>query len=205
MTVIATLEFDDPGLAGSGPGDPDGRGCGLGAGIHHSHHLDRGHQLGDELGQLDLLCGRNSKGGPFTGCFLDRSHDRRLGMTQDQRPPRGDEIDQGLSVDRGDVGARGRGNEGRSASDGFEGANRRVDSSRHHLDCPLKPGDRSGHLGRDGAQNSDRARAARVAKYVRVIEAPARAMEVRDSSITSSPSIHPFCAAASTIENSPDT
>jgi len=47
--------------------------------------------------------------------------------------------------------------------------------------------------------------AARGAKYVRMPSAPARLKASRLSSMARSPSIQPFCAAASIIEYSPDT
>src|SRR5262249_28081701 len=47
--------------------------------------------------------------------------------------------------------------------------------------------------------------AASFAWYVRLRSAPARRIEVRISSVTRLPSIHPFCAAAFTMAYSPET
>ena len=167
MTVVAACELDDARPGGCCPGDSHrGGGC-FGARVHHSNHVDRRHERHDEFGQLHLLGRWHAVGSASAGRLLDGGDDIGVGVTKDDGSPRGDEIDEVVAVDGGEVGAGGRCHERWGAAYSVKRPDRRVDASRHHFDGTAEPafGYRPLVVKQWGdAHSSSRARAARVAK-----------------------------------------
>ncbi len=54
VAVVVAVELEDGFTARVATGDPDGAHRRLGAGVGHPDHLHRGHDVADELGELDL-------------------------------------------------------------------------------------------------------------------------------------------------------
>ena len=136
MAVIAALEFDDfvtPGRRARYAHHTHG---GLGAGADESHALERRHQASDALAEFDF---------EHVWCSVARSKLRSLGerpdqtarrVPVDQRTPRHHVVDERVSVDIFEVGARSTTNEERRSADGLEGSDRAVHAARENAKRP---------------------------------------------------------------------
>ena len=141
VAVVAAGELHHHVAAGEAAGQPDRRHGRLGAGGHEPDPLHRraGHHL---LGELDLGLRRGAvrraaghRGG-HGGLHLG------VGVAQQHRPPRADQVDVLVAVDVGQPGAlRGPDEPGRAA-DGVERADRRVHPAGRDPPGPLEQGAR---------------------------------------------------------------
>ena len=107
MAVVAAGELHDHVAAGEAAGQPDRRHRRLGAGGDEPDPLDR-RPRHDLLGQLDL--------GPRSGVPYDvprataawtAACDLGVGVAEQHRPPRADQVDVLVAVDVGEPGAPG--------------------------------------------------------------------------------------------------
>ena len=107
MAVVAAGELHDDVAAGEAAGQPDRRHRRLGAGGDEADPLDR-RTRDDLLGELDLGLGR----GAVRRAAGDRGRDRRLhlgvGVAEQHRAPRADQVDVLVAVDVGQPGAAAR-------------------------------------------------------------------------------------------------
>src|SRR5207249_8448167 len=92
VSVIATRELEDRLTAGDGACQAERAHRRLGSRVHQANLLDRGEGVDENPGQLDLAGRRGAEAGPRLRPLPDgRAHARR-GMSQDERPPRPEEI-----------------------------------------------------------------------------------------------------------------
>ena len=132
VAVVAAGELHDLGAAGEAAGEPD-RGHGrLGTAGHQPHlldGLDPGHDL---LGERDLALAGRTEGGAAGDGGLHGRDDARVGVPEDHRPPRADEVDILAPVGIGEVRTgTGHHEPGRTAH-GAEGAHGRVHAAGRH-------------------------------------------------------------------------
>ena len=127
MAVVAAGELEHAVARRECAGKPHCAHRRLGAGRHEPHLLDRRHG-GDDLGrELDLGLGRRTErraelGGGANG--VDRG---RVGVAEEQRPPRHDPVDVAVAVDVLEVGALAAPDEERLVdADAAHRADRRV-------------------------------------------------------------------------------
>ncbi len=138
MTVVAALELEDQIAAGEAAGEADGGHGGLGAAIDEADHLDGRHEGDDLFGQLDLFRGWRAVVCPFADGTFDGLGHVRVGMTQDQRPPRQHVVYVLVAVHIAQARAGAARREERLGTDGAEGADRRVHSARRYSAGPAK-------------------------------------------------------------------
>src|SRR4029077_13818482 len=78
----------------------------LRAGAREAQAFDRWDASPDLLGELDLDLGRGGERGAATDLLLDRRHDRRVGVAEDQRGVVAEEVAVGVAVHVGDAQPR---------------------------------------------------------------------------------------------------
>lgn len=106
VAVVAPGELDHLGAAGEAPGEPD-RGHGrLGPGGDEADLLDRLDPGDDLLGERHLALTGRPEGGAAGHGLLDGGDDLGVGMAEDHRPPRADEVDVLPAVGVGEVRTR---------------------------------------------------------------------------------------------------
>ena len=133
VAVVAAFKFHDqiaPGVAARQTQRAHRR---LRAGGDHAHHLHRWDQLADQRRHLSFQLRRHAKGRAVFKSLLDRSHNRWMAVSQDQRTPGADHIHIGLTVDVDDVGTFAVLHEDRCLADSLEGAHWAVDAARDDL------------------------------------------------------------------------
>ncbi len=135
VAVVAPGELHDQVASGEAAGQPDGRHRRLGAGGHQAHLIDRraGHDL---LAELDLRQGRRAERRTARDRLGHGFDDRWMGVPQDQRSPRGHQVDVLVAVGVIQVGAGAAGHEARGATDSPEGAHGAVDPAGRHQAGP---------------------------------------------------------------------
>src|SRR5262249_21581343 len=94
-----------------------------------AHHLDGGHGVDDELGELRLGLGGGAEGHAAAHRLLDGADDARVGVAEDQRPPRADVVEVLVAVEVVEVRPVAAGDEQRLAADGAERAGGAVDAA----------------------------------------------------------------------------
>ena len=133
VAVVGAGELDQRLAPRGGARQPDRAHRGLGARRGHAQHVDAGHPLGDQLGQLHLAGGRGAVGRAQAGGLGHRRDHVRVRVPEDQRAPGADVVHVDVAVDVGDLGAVGALDEDRIAPDRAHRAHRRVDPSREEL------------------------------------------------------------------------
>src|SRR5918994_545129 len=133
-----------PGLSGRpsvATPEPAGAHRRLRPGVGHPHHLDGGHRLAHELGQLYLELGRGAEGSPFAGrVFYGRDHGG-MGVSEDERTVAHHVVHVRVAVHIEDARALAAFHEKRVAPDRPERPHRAVHATRHAAHSPLhKPG-----------------------------------------------------------------
>ncbi len=108
---------------GEAAGQPDRRHRRLGARRHEPDPLD-GRAGDDLLGELDLGLGRSTVRRAAGDRRVDGGQHLGVGVTEQHRPPRADQVDVLVAVDVGQPGARGRADEPGRAADRVERADR---------------------------------------------------------------------------------
>jgi hypothetical protein len=135
VAVVATGELDHELAPGEPAGEANRRHGRLGARRDEAHLVDR--RAGDDLlGELDL--GR--RGRPERRAVGDRALDRVdhlwVGMAEDHRAPRADQVDVLVAVDVVEVRPGRASHEARRAADRPECPHRTVDASRGDVERP---------------------------------------------------------------------
>jgi hypothetical protein len=130
MSVVATSELDDLAATGEAARQPDGRHRGFGPGVDQPHLLDGIDPVDDLRGERNLpFRGRAERGALPYGCLDGHDH-VGMGVPEDHRPPRADQVDVAAPVGIGEVGAGAARHEPRCAPHPAEGAYGRVDPTR---------------------------------------------------------------------------
>jgi hypothetical protein len=93
VAVVAALELHDGVAPGEAAGNAESGHRGLGAARDGAEHLDGRVEARDLLGEADLELRRSAEGGAVDGCGGDGANDVRVGVTEDERPPRADVVD----------------------------------------------------------------------------------------------------------------
>ena len=138
VPVVAAGELHDLAAAGEPARQPDRRHRGLGAAGHQPHLLDRVDPGDDLLGERDLALGRRPVRRAAPGRGADRFDHVRVGMAEEQRPPRADQVDVATAVGVGQLGAAALDHEAGGAADGAERPDRGVDAARGDGECALE-------------------------------------------------------------------
>ena len=98
MAVITTFELDDLVTAGKTARQTDSAHGRFGTGVHHTHHVHRWHQLGDQLRHFDFHLGWRAEAQAALSGFNHRVADRRVVVPQYHRAPGADVIDIGFTI-----------------------------------------------------------------------------------------------------------
>ena len=209
MTVVVAPELDDLILPGDAPGQSDRRHAGLGPAGYETHLFDGGVALADEFCEFGLPGRRCAEGQTVPDRVPDGGQDARVAVAEQVRPPGHDVVDVPVAVGVIDLAAFAPGDEQRVHADGAKSADRRVDPAGNILLSLLEEGVfllfRHVHPPWSLRAYSLSQRATSSAWYVMMRSAPARFMDVRFSRTMRRSSIHPFSAAAFTMEYSPET
>ena len=182
MAVVAAGELEDPVAARRGAGEPDRAHRRLGPGGHEPDELDGRHRVDDLLRQLDLRLRRGAEGRTAGSGSLDRRERLRIRVTEDERAPRHDPVDVAAAVHVLDARTGAAAHEdGLVEADGAHRPHRRVDAAGDHaLGTPLEL--------RALLQSH---RASSFVQYEKTRSAPARLIDVSDSSAASRSSRYP--------------
>ena len=132
MAVIAAIELEENVAARRAPRHADGAHRRLGARADEAHHLHRRIRGRDHLGQVHLARRGRAVAGAAGHRRRHRLHDGPRGVTEDQRPPRADEVEIAPAVDVGEARALRAGHEERLAPDPAECADGTVDAAGDH-------------------------------------------------------------------------
>ncbi len=124
VAVVAAFEFDDFVPFGVGARQPQRGHGGFGAAVDEAHHLDVGHEVAHQFGQFDLQRRGRAVRGAQRGGLAQRFNHGRVGMAEDERPPREDVVHEAVAVHVVEVGPFAAGDEERLAAHGAEGAHR---------------------------------------------------------------------------------
>ena len=124
VAVVVAGELHQPGSPGEAPSRADGAHGGLGPAGDEAHLIDRGHPLGDQLGQSNL-----TRGGRTEGRAIGRGHAHgidhpRVGVAQQDGAVGLDQIDVATTLDVPQVRPFGVGHEVGLTTDRAEGAYR---------------------------------------------------------------------------------
>ena len=98
MAVVAAGELHDEVATGRRARDADRAHHRLGAGRHEAHLLETRIGAGDALRQLDFALAGRAVSGAGAARLADRGDDGRMGVTQDQRTPGADEVEEAPAV-----------------------------------------------------------------------------------------------------------
>ncbi len=132
MSVVATVELQDPVASGRGARKADrGHRC-FGAAGNQPDQLDAGERVDDPFRELDLALGRRPEGRALGRRRACRPDDLRMRVPEEQRTPRADEVDVPVPVDVDDVGTLATIEEARRASDRPERPDGGVDAAGDH-------------------------------------------------------------------------
>ena len=145
VAVVAALKLDDLVPAGGPPGQTDGGHHRLGARVDHAHHLDVGHQVDHQLGDLHLPAGGSAEGQAVLDGLLHRLPDHRVVMAQDHGTPGAHIVNILPAVLVPDEGAVGPGDEAGGHAHRPVGPHRGVDSAGQDLHGLLKQFFRASH------------------------------------------------------------
>ena len=150
VAVVAAGELHDDRASGRPARQAKGGHRRLGAGGDEADLLDRLDASDDLLGEGHLVFARGAEGEAVCRGGPDGLEHLGVGVTEDHRPPRADEVDVAVAVDVGEPGALGAGDEARDAAHTTEGPHRRVDPTGDHLASAVEEGLRSGGGERHG-------------------------------------------------------
>ena len=145
VTVVTALKLDDLVPAGGATGQTDGGHHRLCARVDHTHHLDVGHQVDHQLGDLHLPAGGSAEGQAVFDGLLHRLPDDGMVVAQDHGAPGAHVVDILPAVLVPDEGAVGPGNEAGSHTHRTVGPHRGVDPAGQYLDGLLKQFFRASH------------------------------------------------------------
>ena len=98
MAVVAALKLDQLFAAGVGAHQPQHGHAGLGAAVHKAHHLNAGHGIDHQLGQLVFQGAGGAKAGALGQGLVQGLDHLRVGVAADGRPPAADVIDVAVAV-----------------------------------------------------------------------------------------------------------
>lgn len=139
VTVVAAGEFEDGGASGVAAGEADGAHGGFGAGVDESDFFDGG-AVDNGGGQEGFGLGGGTEAQAAGGGVADGVDDGGVGVAVEHGAPGADEVDVGVAVDVGEVGALAAGEEHGGAANRAEGADGGVDAT----------GDQAAGLGEKG-------------------------------------------------------
>ena len=130
VPVVAAGELDDAVAAGEGTGEPDRAHRSLGPGRDQAHPLHGGNRLDDLLGQEHLPLGRSPERGAVPRRVDNRLDRLRVGVAEDQGPPREHPVEIAVAVLVLEVRALGATDEeGLVQADRLHRAHRGVDAA----------------------------------------------------------------------------
>ena len=132
MAVIAAFELHDPIASSRGARDAHRGHRGFGPARNEPDEVDPRERVHDPPRELDLAFGGRSEGRALGRCRTCRRDDLGVGVAEQQRPPRADEVDVPAPVDVDHVRAFATVEEPRGAPDRAERPNGRVDATRDH-------------------------------------------------------------------------
>ena len=132
VSVVATVELQDPVASGRGPRQAHRGHRGLRPARDQPDQLDPRDRVDDALRELDLPFGRCAERRALGRRRARRADDLGVGMAEEQSPPRADEVDVPVPVDVDDVRTLTAGDESRGAADGAERPDGRVDAAGDH-------------------------------------------------------------------------
>ena len=129
VAVIAAFELDQDVATGKPARQADGAHRRLGTGRHQPHHVQRGHQFAQQIGNIDFALGGRAKGQTIDHGFLYRFDHFRVRMTKNHRPPRADVIGIPPAVGILYLATDALLEKQRRATDRPKGAHRRIDAA----------------------------------------------------------------------------
>ena len=133
VAVVAAGELDHHRPPGEPAGQAQRAHRRLGAGAHQPHLLDRLHARHDLLGEGNLGLGRRAEAEPTGGRLANRRDDAGMGVPEDHRPPRPDQVDVAAPVGVGEPRPDGLAHEPGRAANRAERPHWRVHPAGDHL------------------------------------------------------------------------
>ena len=129
VSVITAVELDDDVSAGGTTCQSQGRHAGFGAGVHHTYHLQRRHDLRQQFRHLHLEIGGRHEAGAAIKDTAQGVDDDGWPMTEDHGSPGADVVDVSFAVGVGHMGTVSAGDEERITADSLESAHGAVDAA----------------------------------------------------------------------------
>ena len=125
MAVVAALELNHLGTSRVATGQAHGAHRGFRAGVNHAHHV-HARTVDDQLRELPLGLARGAEAEAVLGSLFHCLHYGGVGVAEQHRPPRANEVNVVIPVHVGEVGALCLGDKTRLATNGTKPAHRRV-------------------------------------------------------------------------------
>src|SRR6185436_3720864 len=138
VSVVAAAELDDHVASGRRAREPDGCHRGLSPRRHEAHLLERRNRIDQELCELYLDRRRSPEACAALRALRDGCDNRGRGVTQNQRPPRPDEVQKRAAIGIKDVRATATDDEGWVSPDCAPRANGTVHPSGDHACRPIE-------------------------------------------------------------------
>ena len=134
VPVVAADELDDLRPPGEGARDPNRAHRRLRAGAHEADELEARHRVPDETREVELERARRAEARSLAQRLLERGHDARMRVTEDQRAPREHVVDVAVPVDVDEIGALAAIDEERRAAHRLERTDGRADAARQEIE-----------------------------------------------------------------------
>ena len=133
VAVVAALKLDELVPARGPTGQTQGGHDGLGAGVHHAHHLQPGHHLYHQLGDLHLTGGGGAEAQAVHHGLFHRLPDDGMVVAQNHGAPGTHVVNVAAALHVIDVAALGPLNEPGGEPHGAVGTHGAVDAAGEHL------------------------------------------------------------------------
>ena len=132
MAVVAAFKLDELVAPSGAARQAQSAHARFGAGADQAHHVHRGHELQNGLGQLNFALGGRTKREAVKRRLLHRFEHGRVAVTQNHRAPRADVVDVLLAIGVPKIGALCALHKTRRAAHGAKSAHRRIHAARDH-------------------------------------------------------------------------
>ena len=136
--MVAPFELNDLVSACGTSSEPDCAHSSFCAGAGHANLLETRNETAESFGEFDLDFGWTAKAETVLSCANHRVTNPRVVMTHDHRAPRQHVVDVLLPVDVKDVSAVSTLHKSRCTPHGFEGSDRRINTTWNMRLCAFE-------------------------------------------------------------------
>ena len=138
VSVVTAGELHELRSLGEGSSEPNGAHRRLRSGVDQPNHLERRHRLDQDFGQPHFILGGNTERRPLTSRGDSSFHDLIPSVSEQERAPRLDVVDEPAPVDIDEFCSTASEREDGSPANSAESAHRRVHAARDDPAGPLE-------------------------------------------------------------------